>query len=577
MCITKVLAMILDDRIHAWTEGAGLRADGQAGFRRDHRTLDNIFIMRTLIEQCKSRDIHRTGQKKKLYACFVDFKKAFDTVPRDLLWRALARIGMGPKMMHCIKSMYDTDTARVQTQTGLTDAFCCTIGVKQGCPLSPNLFGLYLDSLQATLQDTPNSDCPVLGDTALPLLLYADDLAILSHSQEGLQRLMDALQAFCHTKRLTVNIEKTKAMVFSKKAISLVLTYQGQQIEQVSEFRYLGLDLHQSKGFTFCASHLLAAARKALFGLKRRCKELHITDPRLQCSLFDTLVRPILSYGCEIWAVEADHKELNQLEGLHIDFLRSILGLPKHGTPYDVIRSEFGRYPLRTFWWKQVLTYRSRLMDLPRERLLSRAFEVNEWIIQKSWSSHVDRWLDARAARHAQITGHSPDKLYSTQVDAAKLTLRYKVEHQFDMKTHTGTKTATYMRFKRDDYFEDYLSSMANSQLRKSLSRFRCGSHWLRCCTRFMSSDKNEQSCPACLEGRVGGEHETEHHFIFDCDAYDHIRRHQTFQPLFADLEAGSLYALYKKNDYLLIAKFLLRCRRERANIVRYNELDIRT
>ena len=71
--------------------------------------------------------------------------------------------------------------------------------------------------------------------------------------------------------------------------MSLVLTYHDQQIEQVSESRYLGLDLHLSKGFTFCASHLLAATRKALFGLKRRCKALHITDARLQCSVFDTL------------------------------------------------------------------------------------------------------------------------------------------------------------------------------------------------------------------------------------------------------------------------------------------------
>ena len=105
---------------------------------------------------------------------------------------------MGPKMMHCIKYMYDTDTARVQTRTRLTGAFRCTIGVKQGCPLSPNLFGLYLDDLQAALQDTQDSNWPVLGDIALTLLLYADDLAILSHSQEGLQRLMDALQALPH-------------------------------------------------------------------------------------------------------------------------------------------------------------------------------------------------------------------------------------------------------------------------------------------------------------------------------------------------------------------------------------------
>ena len=114
---------------------------------------------------------------------------------------------MGPKMLRCIRSIYDADTARVHTQTGLTDAFRCTIGVKQGCPMSPNLFGLYLDELQQTLTDTLDNDCPMLGDYALPLLLYADDLAILSHSEEGLQHLMDALQAFCQRKRLTVNVE----------------------------------------------------------------------------------------------------------------------------------------------------------------------------------------------------------------------------------------------------------------------------------------------------------------------------------------------------------------------------------
>ena len=151
---------------------------------------------------------------------------------------------------------------------------------------------------------------------------------------------------------------------------------------------------------------------------------------------------------------------------------------------------------------------------------------------------------------HAQHAMHTSPAMARTHClntcGCSEITSRYKVEHQVDMKTHTGTKTSTFMRFRRDDNFEEYLSSMANSQLRKSLSRFRCGSHWLRCCTRFMSSDKNEQSCPACLEGRVGVEHEVEHHFIFDCDAYDHIRRHQTFRPLFADLAAQSLYAFHK-------------------------------
>ena len=92
-----------------------------------------------------------------------------------------------------------------------------------------------------------------------------------------------------------------------------------------------------------------------------------------------------------------------------------------------------------------------------------------------------------------------------------------------------------------------------------------------------MSSNPNEQSCPACLEGRVGGEHETEHHFIFNCDAYYHIRRSQKFRPLFADLETETSYAFYHKNDYPLIAKFLLQCRGERTKVIRYHDLDIRT
>jgi len=71
--------MIFESRICQWVETNDLRAKGRAGFRKDFRTIDNLFILRTLTEQAKF-------QKKKLYICFVDFKKTFDTIPRDLLW-----------------------------------------------------------------------------------------------------------------------------------------------------------------------------------------------------------------------------------------------------------------------------------------------------------------------------------------------------------------------------------------------------------------------------------------------------------------------------------------------------------
>ncbi len=77
--LTKLFTMILDKRMSEWVEQHGLRAKGQAGFRKDYRTTDQFFILRTLIE-------HSKAKKKPLYYCFVDFKKMFDIVSREVLW-----------------------------------------------------------------------------------------------------------------------------------------------------------------------------------------------------------------------------------------------------------------------------------------------------------------------------------------------------------------------------------------------------------------------------------------------------------------------------------------------------------
>ena len=76
-------------------------------------------------------------------------------------------------------------------------------------------------------------------------------------------------------------------------------------------------------------------------------------------------------------------------------------------------------------------------MELPRERLLSPAFEVNECIAQDSWSAHVDRWLDVCAAHHAYITNCSPGALYTTQVDCYESILRCKMEHEVYINKHS--------------------------------------------------------------------------------------------------------------------------------------------
>ena len=130
--LAKLYAMVLEARATAWAEHTKCRAKGQAGFRKDFRTTDQIFIIRTLVQQARHA-------KRKLYCCFVDFKKAFDLVPRDCLWKVLRQRGMAGRVLSSLQSMYAKDRSCVLTSKGASEMFECSIGVKQGCPASPPL------------------------------------------------------------------------------------------------------------------------------------------------------------------------------------------------------------------------------------------------------------------------------------------------------------------------------------------------------------------------------------------------------------------------------------------------------
>ncbi len=116
--------------------------------------------------------------------------------------------------------MYAHDSAAVRTSEGLSEIFRCLMGVKQGCPLSPALFGLYVDGLEKHLLETADIDAPDLCGILAPLLLYADDLILMSTSPEGLQRQLDALASFCEQRQLTVNLSKTKVLIFEASSLT---------------------------------------------------------------------------------------------------------------------------------------------------------------------------------------------------------------------------------------------------------------------------------------------------------------------------------------------------------------------
>ena len=327
-----------------------------------HRTADNVFILRTLVDQAKA---NINVKKRKLYTCFVDFSKAFDTIPRGLLWHRLEQLGVTGRFLEAVKGMYSKVEVAIKTRAGiLARRFESTLGVKQGCPLSPTLFGLYIDELEALLQKG-GCDAPRLAGIMAIVLLYADDIVLISETAAGLQKQLTLLGQFCAAKGLTVNLTKTKVLVFNaRKPPVEQFLYQGQPLEKVMQYKYLGIEFHATKGYAAAAEKLAGSAQRACHALHKRCEELHITSPKQRCELFDALVMPVLTYCSEAWCVsfccpkdteQADRKNMwNDLERVHKEFLRRVLMVRKC-TAREAILAEFGRFPLRLRWLEHAL------------------------------------------------------------------------------------------------------------------------------------------------------------------------------------------------------------------------------
>ena len=234
----KIYTKILCSRLKKWVSEKNLICENQAGFRAGYSTVDNVFVLRTVIDAALAK---RRGH---LFCCFVDFRKAFDSICRTALWYKLGSLGVSGKFIRTIKKIHSLNKFAVKTSTNqMSAAVSSRTGVLQGCQLSPLLFIIFLNDIIEFLQIT-ESDAPRVGDQSVHALLFADDLVLISETVGGLQRLLDRLKIYCDHWNLEVNREKTKVVVFKKGAKLAKMerwTYNAYDLEVVKEFRYLGI------------------------------------------------------------------------------------------------------------------------------------------------------------------------------------------------------------------------------------------------------------------------------------------------------------------------------------------------
>ena len=358
-CMCKLFTAILAQRIEANVEKRDVLGNEQAGFRKNIGCIDQAFILSSLI------NIH-LARKKKLYLTFIDYEKAFDRVDHGLLWKKLEKLEINGKVLQVIRNLYEKTKACVRVNGEITDMFDCCIGVRQGDSLSPLLFIIFLNDFDVllrsscegvTLNTNDAHESSVANDlevlSKMYTLLYADDTLLLSESEADMQRALDATHQYCVRNNMTINASKTKFMICSRGKTRKTPTFvvNGIEIERVDTFCYLGIIFKYNNTFQSSIKNNVDKAKKALFKLEVISSKIDF-ELETKLNLSDTLIQPILLYGCEIWG----HENVEQIEIFHRNFLRRILRVRK-SVPKAMIYGELGRKEFKYAIWKRMASF----------------------------------------------------------------------------------------------------------------------------------------------------------------------------------------------------------------------------
>ena len=194
---------VVERVIGNWIRNVVEISDMQFGFMPGRGTTDAIFIARQVQEKFLSVN-------KPLYFAFVDLEKAFDRVPRLVLWWAMRKVGVDEWIVRLVQAMYSNARSRVRVGECYSDDFCVNVGVHQGSVLSPLLFIIVLEALSREFR----TGCPWE-------LLYADDLVIIAESVDVLRKKLGTWKSNMENKGLRVSMKKTK-ILFSGRHMNML-------------------------------------------------------------------------------------------------------------------------------------------------------------------------------------------------------------------------------------------------------------------------------------------------------------------------------------------------------------------
>ena len=461
------------------------------------------------------------AKRSKLYAAFIDFRKAFDTVHREQLWDILNKIGVSTKMLKMLKAMYSSVKAMVKHGFEKSSEINCPRGVRQGCLLSPLLFSLLVAEIAYQVAEGGRAGYQLVpGAQEIFALLFADDMVLLSLTPIGLQTQINNLKRAAEAIGLIVNLEKSKILVYRKGGFlgkQEKWFFGNEKMEVLNSYKYLGYTMTTKLSIEIPLAEFVGRAKNKVITIFKTLYKLGKIDPDTFFKLFDAQVKPMILYAAEVWGVASD-ETLNSIEKVHSFACKKLLGVTPR-TPNALVQGELNRHPIMIDAKIKAVKYWAKLLVMEDNRLPKQAYtrELKEVSKPDNWAMKIKNLLAVNGYMYVWVNGGT------FFMKAFYKSLKQRLIDQFWQNWHSDLLTKDrydfYRSFKQNHNREHYTTTITINKFKKAFARFRMGITELRNNERFLRP-LSSRECFFCSPAKI----ENEYHFLFVCPIYHDIR-----------------------------------------------------
>ena len=291
-CLERIIKNVLLDSVEHLLDPL------QFAYRRGRGTDDATL---TLLHKVYS---HLDKGNSYVRLLFADFSSAFNTIQPHLLLSKLCNMGVGSTIIKWIKDFMVCRNQFVSVNGSVSPTISVSTGAPQGCVLSPILFTIYTNECFSTSEDVFT-------------IKFADDAVLsglLSTSELSYRQEIANFTEWCQKNFLVLNTKKTKEIIIDfrkKKTTFMPIVINGEEIEIVNKYKYLGTIIDSKLSFTDNIDYIFKKGQQRLYFL-RQLNKFHI-DRKIMTIFYQTFIQSILVFNFVCWYGRLSVRNKNKL------------------------------------------------------------------------------------------------------------------------------------------------------------------------------------------------------------------------------------------------------------------------